>query len=232
MNKQDFEYLIKINKDFYNQIGSEFSKTRRYPWKGWESISKIIEKSFPSDKLSLLDLGCGNGRFYKFLLERLPKHDSDYTGIDTNSELLDEAKKTHPQGQFIMQNILADLNWKNFGTYDLVVAFGFTHHIPSQEYRKTWFTNLTKLLNKDGLLIFTNWLFDIQKGISKEKEYENGDYFLGWNKYPNLYRYCHYYGDEEMVMIIKLLEETGCVLRNRFVGDSKDLNEYFVFSKL
>jgi SAM-dependent methyltransferase len=52
----------------------------------------------------VLDLGCGLGDFYPFLLKRLDK--IDYTGIDIVPELVDNASKRYLNATFLCHDIL------------------------------------------------------------------------------------------------------------------------------
>lgn len=47
---------------------------------------------------SILDVGCGNGELYRYLVER--GFCGQYRGIDINDALLEEAKARFPQGSF------------------------------------------------------------------------------------------------------------------------------------
>src|SRR5438876_7277533 len=53
----------------------------------------------------VLDLGCGIGDFYPFLIEKFG--DVDYTGIDLVREMVDFASKKHPGGRFLCRDLFA-----------------------------------------------------------------------------------------------------------------------------
>ena len=48
----------------YNSFAKDFSSTRHYQWKEFERLSETVP-----DKGNILDLGCGNGRLYTFLID-------------------------------------------------------------------------------------------------------------------------------------------------------------------
>ena len=91
-------FLNNLNQKFYEKTAEEFSKTRQSPWSGWYLLLNaindfLVPTSISSGSpLSVLDLGCGNGRFEKFLRENLPISFTG-TGIDSDERLLEEAKK-------------------------------------------------------------------------------------------------------------------------------------------
>ncbi len=94
MNDKTFHQLVQLNKDFYENIYEEFNLTRQSPWQGWNAVVDICNKKFAGvKKTKILDLGCGNGRFFKFLYENA-KFDFDYYGVDASSRLLKIAEKT------------------------------------------------------------------------------------------------------------------------------------------
>ena len=82
--------LNDLTSDFYAREAASFSATRQAPWHGWERVWKLItahdavQNPVPSHAarvpdddtgdsgapLTILDLGCGNLRFERFLAER------------------------------------------------------------------------------------------------------------------------------------------------------------------
>lgn len=58
-----------------------------------------------TEVFSLLDVGCGYGAFYDFLMESNSSPSFSYTGIDVVKEMTDEALKVHPDVNFINGNI-------------------------------------------------------------------------------------------------------------------------------
>ncbi len=82
--------LNDLTSDFYAREAASFSATRQASWHGWERVWKLItahdavQNPFPSHAarvpdddtgdsgapLTILDLGCGNLRFERFLAER------------------------------------------------------------------------------------------------------------------------------------------------------------------
>ena len=59
--------LNEINRRFYRTSAEAFSASRDYPWLGWERIVG----GFPEPPHSVLDVGCGNGRFGVYLAASL-----------------------------------------------------------------------------------------------------------------------------------------------------------------
>lgn len=65
--------LNALTSEFYAREAASFSATRQSPWHGWERAWDTIvaaDPAFAARALSVLDLGCGNLRFERFLAER------------------------------------------------------------------------------------------------------------------------------------------------------------------
>ena len=66
MKEKTINKLLQVNNEFYNKNSINFNRTRKLHWRGWENLNfDIILKN----KKELLDIGCGNGRLIKFLLD-------------------------------------------------------------------------------------------------------------------------------------------------------------------
>ena len=98
MTIKTIKLLNQINQDFYQKVVLSFSNTRQAPWQGWEKLIKyllinnIFNPSSTDRQPTIIDLACGNGRFYHFLKENFPDTNFTYLGIDSNQKLLDLAQ--------------------------------------------------------------------------------------------------------------------------------------------
>lgn len=63
--------LNAINRDFYRVAADDFDQTRGAAWPGWERLLPHLRVP-----LSVLDVGCGNGRFGVFLAQNLTSNPS------------------------------------------------------------------------------------------------------------------------------------------------------------
>src|SRR5512145_2941581 len=74
--------LASINRWFYSQHAREFGKTRQAPWSGWKRVvGRLEERGLSPGPLRVLDLGCGNGRFLRYLASSWT-HPIEYLGVD------------------------------------------------------------------------------------------------------------------------------------------------------
>ena len=62
--------LRALNRRFYEERAREFSDSRNAPWPGWLRLAPHLRELAEGGRaISLLDAGCGNGRFAHFLAE-------------------------------------------------------------------------------------------------------------------------------------------------------------------
>lgn len=89
-----------------------------------DDIGKIIKEVKELKPKTLIDLGCGTGRW----ADLLPV--DDYTGIDFSEQLISEAKENHPDKKFINQDILTYVPEQK---YDVAFTFASLLHIPPKQ---------------------------------------------------------------------------------------------------
>ena len=247
MDYKTIEKLNELNKKFYEVNAGSFSDTRQISWPGWEQIfPSLVERVEEQDGLKILDIGCGNGRFAKFLnkMEVFKKSSNiQYIGIDSSKNLIDIAKKETKdirnfQTTFLVADALDfdDLK-KKIGDekFDLIVAIGLMHHIPGFDNRIELLQNLSMLLRTNGQLWITFWQFLRSKRAknwvldSSFKDLEKNDYLLDWEG-SGTPRYCHYFDDEEVDLSKNKMQKAGFEVIKDFNSDGKegDLNRYLV----
>lgn len=78
----------------------------------------------------ILDIGCGQGDLYGFLVKRGIR--ATYEGIDISQKMIDRAWKKYPEGRFACVDFLNDkFNYK----YDWMLASGpFNHKVETDQY--------------------------------------------------------------------------------------------------
>ncbi len=227
--------LNQINQAFYAQTAAEFSATRGRAWQGWEGLLACIR--LPID--SLLDVGCGNGRFGVFLAENQSSACA-YYGIDSNPALLGFARRwlagqPHLRTQLVEGDVI--LGGLPAHQAELVVAFGLIHHVPGYRERLAFLSRLADCVAAGGYLAFAAWRFYEQERFRRrivaweaDLLVEEHDYLLDWRRGERALRYCHYVDDEEHAQLIRA---TGLrVLADyRADGISGDLNRYTILQR-
>lgn len=234
MNQKTRQILNNINRDFYSVTAQEFDQTRGRAWAGWEQMLTVVDLPIKS----VLDVGCGNGRFGIFLAENQaePLH---YHGVDNSETLLNfagEALKAYPSLTVELSQKDAILGELPEGEFDLVVLFGVIHHVPGFEQRQQFMRDLASRVAMGGMLAFAEWRFYEQERFRQRIvawdagiEVERHDYLLDWRRGERALRYCHYVDDAEHE---QLVSATGLqvVADYRADGSTGDLNRYCVLS--
>ena len=134
--------LIKTYND-YNAIAEKFSRARKNIWPEFNFLFEGVK-----EKERVLDLGCGNGRFYEKL------RNTDYTGIDSSQKLIEIAKKNYPNVDFKVASAF-DIPFKN-EEFDRIYCLAVLHHIP-QKYHSRFLEETKRVLKNGGFLILTVW---------------------------------------------------------------------------
>ncbi|MBK8503683.1 MAG: class I SAM-dependent methyltransferase [Saprospiraceae bacterium] len=101
----------------------------------------------------LLDWGCGPARIVRHLPEIVP-NEVKITASDFNSDTINWCAKHISGIRFIVNNLDPPLEGVN-SSFDLIYGISIFTHL-SKKRHQLWFTELNRLLNKDGLLLFTS----------------------------------------------------------------------------
>lgn len=226
MDEDTIRRLNQINKRFYETVADDFDATRTNHWQGWERLLPLLQAP-----LSVLDVGCGNGRFGVFLSQHLGR-DFHYHGIDNNSALLERARHSLTDLDPRLEERDIVKHPPETGTYDLVVLFGVLHHIPGAERRLTLIQKLADRVAQNGLLVFTCWRFyeyarfrERIVPMPENLRIEKNDYLLDWRRGSQALRYCHYVDDEELQHLVSA-SGLQATLQYRADGQSGDMNVY------
>ena len=234
MKQATINQLNAINRAFYQTTAQEFDATRGRAWAGWEALSEYL-----SAPLSVLDVGCGNGRFGIFLAENLSGQ-IDYHGLDNNAALLDYAKislasYSHLRTDLTERDVITETLPDN--RYDVVVLFGVIHHVPGYANRQNFVRALADRVKSGGQLVIAAWRFYEYERFRKrlvdwdaDVEVEKNDYLLDWRRGERALRYCHYVDDDELDALVTAsgLSE---ITRYRADGSDNRMNAYLILKK-
>lgn len=252
MKLATIQTLNALNSNFYKKVGVEFDRTRQQYWEGWDNLQPNLENlAKVKGSLSVLDLACGNGRFGRFLAEKLPNANIDYHAVDREPILLDFTKKVTDDFSLksqinsvdIVQSLIDNNLLESLHTsYDVIVVFGLLHHIPSLELRNKLIHDLSKLISANGLLILSSWQFALLPRFSERfidpsvvgmnaNDFEKNDHILDWKRVDTAYRYCHFADETELRQLVS--ENTDLKIKSSFYADGKthSLNCYLIAEK-
>ena len=209
--------LNTLNQDFYRTVGPDFDRTRGQPWPGWDRVwtaCRDVLPYVPTESLSILDVGCGNGRFGVFVAERIAevavagttgRSSLRYHGMDSDTALLERAREvlegTYGDTSLRLEQRDVIANPPDSGQYDLVGLFGVLHHVPGSETRRALLAALADRVAPGGLLAFACWRFmDYRRFRDRIVPWpddlagavEDGDHLLDWRRgEASALRYCH-----------------------------------------
>ncbi len=296
MDSETARILNKITGDFYAKQSASFSDTRQSPWEGWECAFDVAVSTWlrtgkaevnPSPALkrssdalaepakgdveepralAVLDLGCGNMRFERFLTSRggpflataVDRCRELAEKKDANDDAHDDADADSSCTVFREADVIGavidddDAALSRVcaprGAYDLVVAFGFMHHIPGRSRRARFLEEAVRSLKPGGVAIVSFWQFLNSPRIAAKAEkttahayaaarlapgaLEENDYLLGWQHADDVFRYCHHFDEREIDRLVTSISgEISEIARFSADGKSHDLNRYVVLRK-
>ena len=240
MDKETAYKLAELNKAFYRDNSASFSASRQSPWPGWRRLWRSCAQI--AHPARILDVASGNMRFERFLLEEFPRRGYRFTCVDSCPQLA----KPLPEAHFIESDVIACLLEGRGvaplgeGRFEAVVSFGFMHHVPSADVRLSLLQALVGNAEPGGIVAVSFWRFmdDARLALSAQRStcayladhevaLEEGDFILGWNGQPGVYRYCHHFTDEEVDSLLDSVSESGEIVA-RFNADGRTgaLNGY------
>lgn len=251
------EQLSRITSEFYAQQAQSFSATRQMPWQGWQQCLDAMPQLSAGEKPSVLDVGCGNLRFARFLCDKAGIVLAKYFAVD-NCKLLVESGETDAhisELAFIELDVIKSLLDNTLSSRltvpacDLVVAFGFLHHVPGAEKRIQLLRTLLEKTKPGGYVCVSFWQFmNSQKLAAKAQEttaqglralgidaseLEEHDFLIGWQDKADTWRYCHHFSQEELDELLASLGSDVLVCA-QFSADGKEnnLNRYVILQRL
>ncbi len=201
MDKEYAKHLLEKTREDYNLIAEEFSRTRSSIW----PETKFLLDKYLSSNEKILDLGCGNGRYFEYLKEK----NADYFGVDNSKKLIDLAKIRYPKANFHLADALNLPFPDNF--FDKVMSIATFHHIPSEELRINFLNEIKRVLKTEGILILTVWNFKETKEFFLYFKFiilklfgsklDFGDFLEPWGN--KTLRYYHYFSKKELINLAK-----------------------------
>lgn len=250
--------LVALNNEFYQTNAETFSATRVRAWEGWRRCAQLIEHYLTGNELTVSDIGCGNMRFERFLLEALPSRRISFFATDNCPALIPEdlpqANIIYLERDGISELLAGNDPLQDVDSRDVTCCFGFMHHIPGAVVRQAFLKAFVEHTKPGGIIIVSLWRFmDVPalaaKAASALASAEEdaslpanlrevlpglatqGDYLLDWQG-AHTWRYCHSFSDEDVQGLIEaVVPEAHLIEHFRADGKSGDANEYLVFQK-
>jgi SAM-dependent methyltransferase len=210
MRADTIDFLITLNRKFYQTFGVQFSETRSRLQPG---VLRSLERIAGFERV--LDLGCGNGELAKSLQDT--GFQGRYVGVDSSPELFSIAmnKVGNPRFHFILADLskaewLAALDYNSSAhSFDLGLMFAVLHHIPGVSLRRALLHQVHSILDTGAELILSVWDFLASERMRKRilpwesvglnsDAVDPGDYLIDWRRGGQGHRYVHHFQIEEL----------------------------------
>jgi len=177
--------LVALNQTFYQQFGGSFSDSRSRPQPGF---TQLLEE-LPKGVIDVLDVGCGDGRFGRFLYQETrdwrleTERLGDWETVSplppcSSAPLLSRrpAKVGRYVGIDFSESLLAIARGLGPGEYwqrdlvqpdclaglrefDVIVCLAALHHIPGYANRLRLMSEMKAHLRPNGRLFLATWQF-------------------------------------------------------------------------
>ncbi len=223
--------LLNLNRQFYDSLADPFAETRETPQPGFERLRDFL----PRELVSVLDVGCGNGRFGYFLTQHnILAH---YAGVDFSGELLTKAAIRVP-GDYFQRDLSRPGCLDGLIRYDIVACLAVLQHIPGHANRARLLREMGERLGANGRIFLSTWQFmDSPRQRRKLRDWaeislsagdlEPNDYLLTWKRGGFGLRYVCFVNEAE---IANLAAAANLHILDQFRSDGKEgnLNLYTV----
>jgi ubiquinone/menaquinone biosynthesis C-methylase UbiE len=201
MNSKQAQAIIHKTRVDYNRIARHFSATRVRVWPEFEYL-----KTFLGDDQTILDWGCGSGRF---ILGLQDKKNIKYFGIDQSDELIKIARETYATevkagwAKFYSTTLQAQKFPDNF--FDLEFLISSFFHLPDENTRLSTLQELYRVIKPDGKIVILVW--NLGSDWAKEKlkkdwkKIGENDFIVPWKNQQGEViseRYYHHFTSEEL----------------------------------
>ena len=194
----------------YNKFAKTFSNSRKNM--KWKEIDYFLNNYLKNKKeISILDVGCWNGRFLnhlkQFLIANWNLEEFNYLWVDLSEWLLEEAKKNHSENDFLKLDMLDLDRLKN--KFDYIFFIASFHHLDSIEKRLEVLKKAKNLLKQNWKIFIINWALNSK--LNKEKyldsiikDSENQFWWLDYLiKIGKFNRYYHCFSLKELEFLFK-----------------------------
>lgn len=237
--------LLALNRRFYEQVAEPFDATRRATPPGKVAlVARLpLNAGAAGAPVTLIDVGCGNGRL-AWLLDERPKADGApvaYTGVDGNGALLDAARShtrtlRHVTAHFVRAELAAP-DWpegidRPHPGFDIAVCLATLHHFPGFDLRARLLGQMAGLVKPGGLIAISTWQFLNSARLASKvlpwseigldaASVEPGDALLPWQQAVYAVRYVHQIDAAE---VAALADAAGLTVIESYRADGKEGN--------
>ena len=204
----DRSVLSRVNRRFYREHAEAFDGTREWPWRCWRDTLPFVDEAAKDGTLRVLDAGCGNGRYLRWLTGARAGLSVRSFGLDLSLPLVAHARRRlgwGPDRRWAVADI-GEWPLRAPGRFDLAVAWGVLHHLPEARQREETAARLAESLRPRGVVLLSVWAFDRPRFDDRRLDPEEAgrragfaipveilepaDAFFGFGNSPDAVRYC------------------------------------------
>ncbi len=209
MRKETADKILAEMRAGYRKAALEAAPSHERLYR--DELERFVD--YVRERESVLDVGCGDGRVF----ETFGRKNVSYAGVDLSEEAIAKAKsrwaKEIAEGRAAFETgDLLDLPVED-GRFDVAVAAGVLHHVPSSAYRRRAMAELARCVRPGGYVLIAVWNFWqlrhwgalIHQAFGRRNGWDFGDVKVTWKK-PRFPRYYHAFRMKELR---KLCEDAG-----------------------
>lgn len=182
-------------KDFYDKHWQRFDVSRVRIWKCVKEFTSTIVK-----KSTILDVGCGNGKNVKYLLD----NDIKAYGIDFSEKLVEVCKRKKLNVK--VGNAL-DIPFED-NSFDNVISIAVIHHLQKEEDRIKTINEMIRVCKNNGKILISVWAVEQSGQEVQNRKFVYGDNLVKWE---NDERYYFIYDEEHIKEFVKKFNVTNLV---------------------
>lgn len=194
----------------YENIASDFDKTR---YRAWSTVERILE-TFENNTLNG-DIGCGNGK------NMLYRKDLKFIGVDFCQKFIDICKSKN------LECYKADIRNTNINDnyFDNTISIAVIHHLDNINKRVDAINEMFRITKQGGNLFIYVWALE-QPENSRRKFYRTDDMIPFKTKNNTYYRYYHLYRKNELEKELGLSNYKYSIIESGY-----ELGNYYVYLK-
>ncbi len=194
MKKETADKILSEMRQGYRKAAVEAAPVHERLYR--EELERFVD--YVREREAVLDVGCGDGRVF----ETFARKKVSYAGVDLSEEAVEKAKarwaKEIAEGRAAFEvGDLLDLPVED-GRFDVAVAAGVLHHVPSKAYRRRAVAELARVVRPGGYVLIAVWnLWQMRhwgallhQAFGRRNGWDFGDLKVTWKKpyFPRYYR--------------------------------------------
>lgn len=200
--------------------GGTFTQTRQWSW-GYRylgGIQIVLDQLADIEFKSLIDIGCGDGRFLRELAKKYPE--TEMLGVDYSQRAIDFANAMNPNISYECRDIVEDELLKK---YDVVTLIEVLEHIPPDNLQN--FVDATvDMIRNNGKIILT--VPHKNKSVQK-KHYQHFNQELLTRIFENQFNRLEFIPFDELSRLLKLTQKLLGGRGSQYIITNESVKSWF-----